>query len=130
MSSLNKVQLIGRLGKNPDYRLTPSGTPVTIFSLATSERFKGKDGEVQELTEWHTIVTWRKLAEICHNFLKKGKLVYAEGKIRARKYQVKDGNDRYTTEIVADEVKFMEKVEDLCWFEDTPPTDQPENYPF
>jgi len=116
---LNKVQLIGRLGTDPDYRHTVSGTPVTTFALATSERFNGKDGEAKELTEWHTIVVWRSLADTCHKYLSKGKLVYAEGKIRKRKYLEKDGQDRYITEIVADQVKFLEKVQDLCWFDDT-----------
>lgn len=117
---LNKVQLIGRLGTDPDYRHTASGTPVTTFSLATSERFKGKDGEARELTEWHNIVVWRSLADTCHNYLTKGKLVYVDGKIRKRKYQDKDGQDRYISEIVADQVRFLEKVEDLCWFDDKP----------
>lgn len=116
---LNKVQLIGRLGTDPDYRHTVSGMPVATFALATSERFNGKDGEAKELTEWHTIVVWRSLADTCHKYLSKGKLVYAEGKIRKRKYQDKDGQDRYITEIVADQVKFLEKVQDLCWFDDT-----------
>lgn len=114
---LNKVQLIGRLGNDPDYRSTPSGTAVATFSLATSERRKDKEGQPQELTEWHHVVTWKKLAETCHNYLTKGKLVYVEGKIRTRKYQ-KDGQDRYLTEIIADQVRFLEKVTDLCWFDD------------
>lgn len=123
---LNKVQLIGRLGTDPDYRCTKSsGTPVATFSLATSERRKEKDGEVKEFTEWHNIVTWKTLAETCHNYLTKGKLVFIEGKIRLRKYQDKSGQDRYITEIVADQVKFLEKVKDLCWFDDQ--TDPKEN---
>lgn len=118
---LNKVQLIGRLGTDPDYRCTAaSGTPVATFSLATSERRKDKDGEVKELTEWHNIVTWKSLADTCHNYLTKGKLVFVEGKIRTRKFQDKEGQDRYITEIVADQVKFLEKVKDLCWFDDQP----------
>ncbi len=115
---LNKAQLIGRLGVDPEYRCTTSGTPVATFSLATSERFKGKDGEIKEITEWHNIVVWRSLADTCHKYLTKGRLVYAEGKIRKRKYQSKDGQDRYITEIEADQVRFLEKVEDLCWFDD------------
>ena len=125
---LNKVQLIGRLGTDPDYRCTPSGTPVATFSLATSERRKDKDGEVREFTEWHNIVTWRTLADTCRNYLTKGKLVYVEGRIRTRKYQDKDGQDRYITEIVADQVKFLEKVKDLCWFD--APNNHQEDDPF
>jgi len=125
---LNKVQLIGRLGTDPDYRCTPaSGTPVATFSLATSERRKGKDGDSKEITEWHNIVTWKTLADTCHNYLTKGKLIFVEGKIRTRKYQ-KDGQDRYITEIVADQVKFLEKVTDLCWFDD--PHEPQEETPF
>jgi single-strand DNA-binding protein len=116
---LNKVQLIGRLGTSPDYRCTATtGTPVATFPLASSERRKDKDGEVKEFTEWHNIVTWKTLADTCHNYLTKGKLVFVEGKIRTRKYQDNVGQDRYITEIVADRVTFLEKVEDLCWFDD------------
>jgi single-strand DNA-binding protein len=123
---VNKVQLLGRLGKHPYHLLTPSGASVTTFSLATSERIKDKDGESKELTEWHNIVTWRKLAETCHNYLTKGKLVFVEGKIRTRRYQDKDNQDRYITEIVADQVKFLEKVENLCWLDD--PSRDPNNF--
>ncbi|NLC71886.1 MAG: single-stranded DNA-binding protein [Desulfuromonadaceae bacterium] len=108
---LNKTQLIGRLGNDPDYRCTASGTPMATFSLATSERFKGKDGETQEFTEWHTIVAWRNLADTCRKYLAKGSLVYVEGKIRKRKYQDKDGKDRSITEIMADQVKFLDRAE-------------------
>lgn len=117
---LNKVQLIGRLGKDPDYRATKQGTSVATFTLATWEKRKDKDGEIVEKTEWHNVVTWRTLADTCHNYLTKGKLVFVEGKIQTRKYQDKDGNDRYITEIVADQVKFLEKTEDLAWFDDEP----------
>ena len=108
---LNKTQLIGRLGNDPDYRCTASGTPMATFSLATSERFKGKDGETQEFTEWHTIVAWCNLADTCRKYLAKGSLVYVEGKIRKRKYQDKDGKDRSITEIMADQVKFLDRAE-------------------
>jgi single-strand DNA-binding protein len=116
---LNKVQLIGRLGTDPDYRcIAASGTSVATFSLATSERRRDKDGEFKEFTEWHNILTLKSLADTCHNYLKKGKLVYVEGRISTRKYQDKKGSVRYITEIVAEQVRFLEKVRDSCLFED------------
>lgn len=117
---LNEVRLIGRLGKNPELRYTPSGDAVAEFSLATSERFKAKDGENQERTEWHNIVVWKGLAETCHKFLTKGKLVFVGGKIKTRSYDDREGNKRYITEIVADQVKFLDKVEDQAWLDDPP----------
>jgi len=107
----NKVQLIGNLGKDPELRYTPSGTAVATFPLATSEKRKNKDGEAVEKTEWHKIVTWRLLAEHCHDYLLKGRLVFVEGKIQTRSYEDRDGNKRYVTEIIADQVKFLEKCE-------------------
>ncbi|WP_020678093.1 single-stranded DNA-binding protein [Geopsychrobacter electrodiphilus] len=107
----NKVQLIGNLGKDPELRYTPSGTAVATFPLATSEKRKSKDGEVVEKTEWHKIVTWRLLAEHCHDYLLKGRLIFVEGKIQTRSYEDRDGNKRYVTEIIADQVKFLEKCE-------------------
>ncbi|MDO3377427.1 single-stranded DNA-binding protein [Geoalkalibacter halelectricus] len=105
--SINKVILVGNLGKDPELRYTPSGAPVATFSLATSERYKDRNGEQQEKTEWHNIVAWRQLAEICGKYLHKGKQVYIEGKIQTRKYQDRDGNDRYITEIVADQMQML-----------------------
>ncbi|AJF08151.1 single-stranded DNA-binding protein [Geoalkalibacter subterraneus] len=105
--SINKVILVGNLGKDPELRYTPSGVPVATFSLATSERFKDRNGQQQEKTEWHNIVAWRQLAEICGKYLHKGKQVYLEGKIQTRKYQDRDGNDRYITEIVADQMQML-----------------------
>lgn len=99
MSSLNKVQLIGNLGKDPELRTT-SGDDVCNFSIATSERWKDRDGEQQEKTEWHNIVVWGKLAEVCDRYLSKGSKVYVSGKLQTRKWTDKDGNDRYTTEVV------------------------------
>ena len=101
--SLNKVSLIGNLGKDPELKYTPSGVAVATFSIATSESWKDKDGNAQEKTEWHNIVAWRKLAEICGEYLKKGKKVYIEGKLQTRNYE-KDGIKRYVTEIVADQL--------------------------
>ncbi|MCK9408445.1 MAG: single-stranded DNA-binding protein [Bacteriovoracaceae bacterium] len=105
--SLNKVQLIGNLGKDPELKYTPSGVAVATFSIATSESWKDQDGNQQEKTEWHNIVAWRKLAEICGEYLKKGKKVYLEGKLQTRNYE-KDGIKRYITEIVADQLIMLD----------------------
>jgi single-strand DNA-binding protein len=105
--SVNKVILVGNLGKDPELRYTPAGAAVATFSLATSERYKDKSGEMQEKTEWHNIVAWRQLAEICGKFLHKGKQVYIEGRIQTRSYDDKDGNKRYITEIVADQMQML-----------------------
>ena len=107
MASLNKVMLIGNLGKDPEVRYTASGQAVTSFSLATSEKFKGKNGEWEERTEWHNITLWGKLAEIAGEYLAKGKTVYIEGRLQTRKWQDKSGNDRYTTEIVGDKMQML-----------------------
>jgi single-strand DNA-binding protein len=102
MKSLNKVQLIGRLGKNPEVRYTANGAAVANFSLATNETWTGKDGQKNEKTEWHNIVAWGKLGEICGEYLTKGKQVYIEGRLQTRSWEDRDGNKRYTTEIRAD----------------------------
>jgi single-strand DNA-binding protein len=99
--SVNKVILIGRLGKDPEVKYTPSGAPVAKFSLATDEVFKDRSGEQQKRTEWHNIVAWNKLAEICGEFLTKGKLVYIEGSIRSRQWEDQAGNKRTGYDIVA-----------------------------
>lgn len=104
---INKAILIGNLGADPEIRYTQSGTPVTTFNVATTERWKDKSGEQQEHTEWHRIVTWQRLAEICSEYLSKGTKVYIEGRIQTRKWQDQNGNDRYTTEIVAREMKIL-----------------------
>jgi len=104
---INKAILIGNLGADPEVRYTQSGTAVASFNVATTERWKGQDGQMQEQTEWHRIVAWAKLAEICGEYLHKGSKVYIEGKIQTRKWQDKDGADRYTTEIVARDMKML-----------------------
>lgn len=104
---LNKVMLIGNLGKDPEIRYTQNGTAVATFNVATTERWKDKDGQTQETTEWHRIVAWRKLAETCGEYLHKGSKVYIEGKLQTRKWQDQNGNDKYTTEIVANEMKML-----------------------
>lgn len=110
--SVNKVILVGNLGKDPELRYTPSGAAVATFSLATTERFKDRDGNRQEKTEWHNVVAWRQLAEICGKFLHKGKQVYIEGKIQTRSYDDRDGNKRYITEIVADQMQMLGSRDD------------------
>jgi single-strand DNA-binding protein len=104
---INKVILIGNLGADPELRYTQSGTPVASFNMATTRRWKGKDGQQQEETEWHRIVAWTRLAEICGEYLNKGSRVYIEGRLQTRKWQDQNGNDRYTTEIVAQEMKML-----------------------
>ena len=104
---INKAILIGNLGADPEIRYTQSGTPVATFNIATTERWKDKDGQQQEQTEWHRIVAWARLAEICGEYLNKGSKVYIEGRIQTRKWQDQNGNDRYTTEIVAREMKML-----------------------
>jgi single-strand DNA-binding protein len=107
--SLNKVMLIGNLGKDPEVRYTASGVAVATFTVATNESWKDQDGNLQERTEWHNIVAWRKLAEICGEWLKKGKKVYIEGRIQTRSYDDKNtGAKRYITEVVADSMIMLD----------------------
>jgi len=105
---LNKVMLIGRLGAGPEVRETTSGTPVANFNIATTERWK-KDGEQQERTEWHRIIAWNGLAEICGEYLSKGKLVYIEGRLRSRTWEDNDGNRHRATEIVAKTMQMLDR---------------------
>ena len=104
---LNKVMLIGNLGADPEVRFTSNGTTVAIFRVATTEKWTSKSGEAQQQTEWHNIVAWRRLAEICGEYLSKGSRVYIEGKLQTRKWQDQNGNNRYTTEIVVKEMKML-----------------------
>ena len=105
--SINKVLLVGNLGKDPDLRYTPSGAAVCTFSLATSDKFKNKAGETQENTEWHNIIAWQRLAEICGEYLHKGKQVYVEGKLQTRSYEDRNGNKRNVTEIVISQMQML-----------------------
>lgn len=107
MASLNRVMLIGNMGDDPDMRYTAGGSAVCNFTLATNESWKDKDGNKQQKSEWHRVVMFGKLAEIAGQYLKKGSAVYIEGKLQTRKWQDKDGKDRYTTEIIADEMKML-----------------------
>ena len=105
---INKVILVGNLGKDPETRYMPNGKAVTNFSIATSESWKDKQtGEQREQTEWHNIVMYERLAEIAAEYLKKGSQVYVEGRLRTRKWQDKEGRDRYTTEIIANEMQML-----------------------
>ena len=108
---INKAIIVGNLGADPEIRYTQSGSAVATFNVATTERWRDQEGNQQESTEWHRIVAWRKLAEICGEYLRKGSRVYIEGKIQTRKWQDQSGNDRYTTEIVAREMKMLDRRE-------------------
>jgi len=103
---VNKVILVGNLGRDPELKHLPSGQAICQFSIATSESYTDKGGQKQEKTEWHRIVVWEKLAEVCGKYLGKGSKVYVEGKLQTREYE-KDGQKHYQTEIVAREVKFL-----------------------
>jgi single-strand DNA-binding protein len=108
MAGVNKAIIVGNLGRDPEIRYTPSGVPVASFSVATSDEWKDKDtGTKQERTEWHRIVAWRGLAEICGKYLRKGSQVYIEGKIQTRTWEDKDGVQRYTTEIMAQNMQML-----------------------
>jgi single-strand DNA-binding protein len=104
---VNRVFLIGRLGRDPEIRHTTSGSAVANFSLATDERWTDSEGNRQTRTEWHNIVAWRKLAEICGQYLSKGRLVFIEGRIQTREWDDRDGNKRRTTEIVASNMQML-----------------------
>ena len=119
--SINKVIIIGRLGADPDLRYMPSGDPVANFNVATDESFKDKDGNLQEKTEWHKVVAFKRLAEICGEYLKKGKLVYVEGRIQTRSWEDKNGVKRFTTEIVANVMQMLEKKGEVSNDMGTPP---------
>ncbi|GAB4250260.1 MAG: hypothetical protein Kow0079_03450 [Vicingaceae bacterium] len=137
MSGVNKVILIGNLGADPEVRYLEGGTPVANLRIATSETYKDRTtGERKTITEWHSVVLWRGLAEIAEKYLKKGNQVYIEGKLRTRSWQDNDGNTRYTTEIVGDNMTMLGRRDDSDSFqkplandvENTPK--QPDNDPF
>ena len=113
MASINKVILVGRLGKDPEVKATPSGSTVAKFSLATDEKFTDREGNKQERTEWHNVIAWGKLGEICGQYLRKGKLVYIEGKIRTDSWEDKETKQkRYRTEIIADTMQMLDRKGD------------------
>lgn len=123
---VNKAILIGRLGGDPEVRYTPDGLMITNFNLATDEARKDKNGERVQKTEWHRIVTFGKLAEISGKYLSKGKLIFIEGRIQTRSWEDKDGNKRYTTEIIASNMRMLDakgssKGDDLSGIDSIPP---------
>ena len=107
MPALNRVQIIGRLGKDPESKFTPTGKKVAHFSVAVSNRWKGRDGEAKESTEWVNVEAWDRLGEVCQEYLKKGSLVYIEGRLKTDKYEEK-GETRYFTKVVAQMVQFLD----------------------
>lgn len=107
MAAVNKAILIGNLGSDPELKYTTSGTAVCNFNIATTEKWKDKDGNPQEKTEWHKIVLWRRQAEVAKEYLHKGSSVYIEGRIQTRNYEDKDGIKRYITEIIGDRMQFL-----------------------
>jgi single-strand DNA-binding protein len=132
MASLNKVMLIGNLGADPELRYTPSGAAVANFRMATKDQWTNKEGERQERTEWHRIVAWRKLAETCGEYLHKGSLVYIEGSLQTRDWQDRDGNKRYTTEIIAWRMQMLDragKSPEIEPGEDRFPAEEPPDIP-
>ena len=125
MPSVNKVILMGNLGRDPEVRFMPNGDAVCNFSIATTDSWTDKAGERQEKTEWHNIVMYRRLAEIAGEYLKKGRPVYLEGRLQTRKWQTKEGQDRYTTEIIADSMQML-GGRDGAPTQDSQPSSQPE----
>jgi len=107
----NIAIIVGRLGADPEVRNTSNGTSVATFNVATTERWKDQNGIQQETTEWHRVLAWDKLADICGNYLRKGSLVYIEGRIKTRKWQDREGNSRHSTEIIAREMKMLDRRE-------------------
>jgi single-strand DNA-binding protein len=112
MAGVNKVILVGRLGTDPEIRYTQQGSAVANFNIATSEAWTDKSGEKQEKTEWHRIVVWGKTAELCSQYLAKGRQIFVEGRLQTRQWEDKDGGKRYTTEIVANTVQFLDRGQD------------------
>lgn len=130
MASVNKAILIGNLGRDPELRYTPNGQAVTRFSIATSERFKDRNGEQQERTTWHNIVAWGRQAEVANEYLSKGSPVFIEGRIDNRSYDDKDGNKRYISEVIVQRLQFLgRKGESTGGFEGQPPPPADDEFP-
>jgi len=134
MAGLNKVMIIGNLGADPEMRYTADGTALTSFRVASSRNYSGPDGERKEETEWFSVVTWRKLAEQCSQFLQKGRKVYVEGRLQTRSWDTPEGQRKYRTEVIADRVLFLDRVGGMPLPEDSdavPVGDvAPEDIPF
>ena len=138
MAGINKVILVGNLGKDPELRYTPNGTAVATFPLATSSRWKDSAGESQQRTDWHRIVTWGRQAEVCNEYLKKGSQVYLEGRIQYRSFDDKEGNRRFVTEIIARLVQILGRkepevslpAEQIAEVEKEAPGEEEEDLPF
>ena len=108
--SLNKVLIIGNVGRDPEMRYTPNGSPVTTFSVAVNRRWTGQDGQAQDETEWFNVVAWSKLAETCSQYLSKGRSVFVEGRLRTRSWDDQNGQKHYRTEVIAQDVKFLDST--------------------
>jgi single-strand DNA-binding protein len=138
MAGVNKAILIGNLGRDPELRFTPNGQPVATFSLATSFRWKDKNGQPQDRTDWHNIVVFGRQAEVCKEYLKKGRLVYLEGRIQNRTYEDKDGVKKYRSEIIVTQMTMLgrmaaepEEIEETAEAElETPQQTQDDDLPF
>jgi single-strand DNA-binding protein len=126
---LNKVMIIGHLGRDPEMRYTPSGRPVTTFSVATSRSWHSADGERHEETEWFNVVAWGSLAEICNQYLRKGKQVYIEGRLQTRRWEDTEGNKHFTTELVAKEMIMLGERREISSSYVSKPSEE-EEFPF
>ena len=124
--TLNKVMLIGNVGKDPEPRYLENGTMLVTISVATSERYKDRNGEIKEQTEWHNVVCWRGLAETVEKHVRKGALVYIEGKLRSRSWEDQNGQKRYITDIIADTLRFLGRKSELL---SAGPTSAPKPFP-
>ena len=129
MAGVNKAILIGNLGADPELRHTPNGMAVANFNIATTEQWTSKNGERSERTEWHRIVCWGRLAEICNEYLSKGRQVYIEGRIQTRQWEDRDGNRRYTTEIIAQNLQMLGRPGERAEVPAGGPTFESEAYP-
>jgi single-strand DNA-binding protein len=127
---LNKVMIIGRLGRDPEMRYTPSGRPVTTFSVATSRTWNTSDGERRTETEWFNVVAWGSLAEICKQYLTKNRLIYVEGRLQSRHWEDADGNKHYSTEIVANEMIMLDEKREANNESPDEETVEEDEYPF
>ena len=123
--ALNKVLLIGNVGKDPEVRHLESGAAVATITLATSERYRDRNGESRELTEWHTVIAWRQLADLAENYIRKGMQIYVEGKIRSRSWDDQNGQKRYVTEIQADTIQLLGRRSDNPTTQQAPPPQNP-----